>query len=242
MSPFNAQRLLLLAVAVLPSPVWAVAINELRIAGDQETTERFVELYGNPGESLAGLALIQLGVGAHDDGVSDPGLILEYNPMDGVSLDAQGFAIYGFAEELNAELPYLCGGNAPAAYLIVRGLQAVPGVELSIDLDSDNDGVFDGAFTEVSIVDGIYLASGGADPFFAYGAPQTLLLPEVGFGNFRHAFRSPDGTGDFVYNDSLSGELDTPRALNVSALAVPEPSMAWLAAGVVAGVLNRRRR
>lgn len=208
------------------------AINEIRQAQPGPDDNEFVELFGTPGESLAGLALVVL------SGEFNPGLVNNFVDLDAQSLDINGLLTLGAAAlgpDITLDDPLFAGN-----YLLVSGVTSTP--MAGDDLDADDDGVLDAGAFFTSVIDGVFLTDGGTDgdPDFNYGAPI-----EVGpDGTFEPAyvFRDVDGTGTFQIGAFGDVSLDTPGALN-NPTAIPEPTgLAGLALlGGIAAVRRRRR-
>lgn len=128
-----------------------ITINEIRIDQPGTDTDEFIELFSEAGGSLNGLSLVVL---------QDNGSIDEAIDLSAISIaagdvfliaEATPLLTSGAEPDLVENLNFENGENAQ--YLIVDGLTGSVGD----DLDTDDDGVFDGPLPWTSIVDGVAL-------------------------------------------------------------------------------------
>lgn len=205
----------------------AQSINEIRISEPGTDLNNFFEIAGNAGDSLAGLSLITVG------GEFNPGLIEFVYDLGSLAIPSDGFFL---AHQTDAAADLVTGDDffgSPTNFLLVDGFTGA----VSDDIDTDDDGVIDGATPWTSVLDGILLVDDdGVD--FAYGGSTTV--GPAGTFTPAHVFRDADGTGNWqvgVFDDLSS---DTPGASNTA--AIPEPSSALLVLSVSGFALLRRKR
>jgi len=184
-----------------------ITINEIRIDQPGTDADEFIELYSEAGGSLNGLSLVVL---------QDNGSIDEAIDLSAISIaagdvfliaEATPLPISGAVPDLVEGLDFENGENAQ--YLIVDGLTGVAGD----DLDTDDDGVFDGPLPWTSIVDGVALIDDELTIL------DTDPDSETGFGsediNYAEALGidvvGPDGTffPGYVFASADGAGIDT---------------------------------
>lgn len=185
-------------------------INEIRVDQPSTDDDEYFELFGTPGQSLAGLTYITIG-----DGAGGSGVVEAVVDLTGVSLDGNGRLVVaestftlGIAD-LTADLAFENSDNV--THLLVSGFSGAGGD----DLDTDDDGTLD-VMPWTSVLDCIALLEESAVPpvntEFTYCAdtvgPDGAFVPG-------HVYRSPDGTGAFAIGafDPVGGN-DTPGTAN----------------------------
>ncbi|MCC6680582.1 MAG: PEP-CTERM sorting domain-containing protein [Phycisphaeraceae bacterium] len=219
----------------------AAVINEIRIDQPSSDNSEFFELYGSPGESLAGLAYIVIG-----DGTGGSGVIERVIDLNSFAIPASGFFL-----DINPANVYSVTGDTTLSndtfensdnvtHLLVSGFSGANGN----DLDINDDGVLDST-PWTSIIDGLSIIEEANPPAATeYSYAASLGLPVVGpDGAFAPGlvYRSPDGgawlIGAFDPADVTPGAYTgTPGTTNV----IPEPaSLALIGLGAVA-MLRRR--
>ncbi len=203
--------------AVLP----VVRINEIRISssGASDDVSNYVELFGTPGTSLAGLTLVVL------SGEFQPGQVDFAFRLDDVTFDENGIALIANAaiataiaqaeleaSDLTASFDLF---GSPTSFLLVSGFTGAAGD----DLDADNDGVLDGTFFD-ALVDSVSLTDADATPDTNYS--DTIVGPDGAFAA-AHVFRPADGAGSFVIGSFGDLSADTPGTLNAVVPPPPPP-------------------
>ncbi|MEL7498126.1 MAG: PEP-CTERM sorting domain-containing protein [Planctomycetota bacterium] len=211
----------IMAVTQLQADVF---INELRISQPSTDTDNFIELAGDPNESLAGMTLLTV------SGEFEPGLIEFAYDLDSFLIPTDGFFL-AHQTDVNADL--VTGDDyfgSPTNFLLVRDFTGA----VSDDIDTDNDGVAD-TTPWSSVVDGVFLFDGDANPDFAYGG-STPVGPD---GNFApaHVFRFENSTGGWNIGSFSDLGNDTPGFANV-----PEPGAVAFTLLTIGGLLVRRRK
>lgn len=191
-----------------------ISLNEIRIDQSGTDVDEFFELFGTAGASLDGLSYVVIG-----DGAGGSGVVEAVVDLSGFSIGDDGFFVGAestftlgtadFVGNLNFE------NSDNVTHMLVRDFTGAEGD----DLDTDDDGVLDiEPFSEV--VDSVALIEtvGSGDQVYS----ETTVGPD---GTFvpGHAYRSPDGDGDWEIGD-FGGSDDTPGAAN------PEPIEALVAA------------
>jgi uncharacterized protein len=180
-------------------------INEFVFNHVGTDTHEYVEVFGEPNTDYSSLAILQI----EGDGTG-AGVIDSLHTVG--TTDAGGFWFTGFMSNVYE--------NGTVTLLLVEGFDGYVG----LDLDTNNDGVFDVTPWE-RIVDDVAVSDGGADDR-TYSS--TVLAPGFGGSLFTPggASRIPDGadTGspaDWVLNDfdgaglpGFSGSLGPGEALN----------------------------
>ncbi len=195
----------------LASPPDAV-INEVRISSavDDNLSNNFVEIYHNPGTAtdLSGLTVLVISE------TFSPGEINFAVPLDGLSTNADGFAL--LADDGAQPVSDLAGGilsipdfdlfGSPSTILLVREFTGSAGQ----DLDVDNDGTLD--FTPWTKLDAVTLEA-GESPGPGYDSSVVLT---TGTNNAAAGVRRiADGTGVFDLLAFDDNSADTPGATNV---------------------------
>lgn len=261
------QLLVLFAAVVLArTSSAALVINEVFInPPGTDNGQEFVELRSTTGgvESMSGLSL----VGIEGDGAG-AGVIDFVLDLGSFSTGTNGLFLWRDSSAVINPTPAPATTineadfnpdieNGSQTFVLVRGFSGT----VNQDLDTNNDGVFDGALPWASVVDAVGLIENDGAANVAYG--QAL-----GFLNFTNAgfnadvlFR--DGvTGQWLFADvtgtnpggpytadplraswaATGTETISPGNVNVSVAAVPEPSsLILLGATLMAGVGCRRR-
>jgi hypothetical protein len=224
------------AIDTIPPPM----INEFVFSHTGTDTHEFAEILGDPNADYSGYSLLQVEGDGSGAGVID--LVLPVGTTDADGLWWSGF----YSNEFE---------NGTVTLLLVENFTGSEGG----DLDTDNDGVLD-AILWSALADAIAVSDGGAsDRTYAdlvLGALYDgLPFPPGG------ASRIPNGIdtntiADWVRNDfelagiagfagtPISGEAyNTPGAVNLAVLSVPEPgTLALLGGAFAAAVWSRRRR
>ncbi|PJI84336.1 hypothetical protein BC777_3878 [Yoonia maricola] len=217
-----------------PEPQVSVAINEFRISspGDDDDTSNFVELFTDPGASLAGKTLLVV------SGEFSPGSIDFAIDLNDAVADDGGFVLIG-----NDQNPNLGTGDvgvagldffgSPQSFLIVEGFTGAAGD----DLDTNDDGTFDAAPWD-AILDGVSLVDGDANADLSYA---DTVIPADGIFTVAGGARDVDGTGDFVALtfDDQSG--DTPGESNEADTGTGGPRLTIMeiqGAGHVSGLTS----
>lgn len=130
----------------------AVTLNEIRTDQSGSDTNEYVELRGNPGESLNGLSLITIG-----DGSGGSGTIENVVSLNGRSIPSDGYFVIAessfslASRDLTATLNFENSDNL--THLLVRNFSGSNGQ----DLDNNNDGRLDQQPWS-SIVDAVAMA------------------------------------------------------------------------------------
>jgi len=184
-------------------------LNEIA-ASTAGTDWEFVELLGDAGLSLDGVALLQL------DGDGAVRSVLDFT---GLSLGDNGYAL---ATSPTAEQVFGLTGdlqfgdntftNTASTFLLVEGYS---GVAQFTDLDTDDDGVLD-VTPFASVIDAVALTDTGS-PLIYEGAavvgPDGSFLPAG-------AVRLPEGSGDWQITDFGDSDSYTPTAASAGAQLV----------------------
>jgi hypothetical protein len=164
-------RLLALPLAALfcvfASPASAVSLNEVVVNDGGTDNREFVEICGNPGESLVGYTVVVIEGEIPQSGVIDVAIALT-----GV-VPASGYYVLGHAAVTPDQVTATTMENGGETILLVQGFSSAVGT----DIDVANDCVEDVAIG--TIVDAVGLGLAG-DCNTYYGAP----------------FIGPDGTFD----------------------------------------------
>ncbi len=207
------KSVLAMAVLALALPVTAfgVQINEIRIDDAGPDDDEYIELSGNPGESLDGLYYIVIGDGGVNNALC--GNLEFVLDLTGFSIQADGLLSIG---QLNPPAPTLTYDTTASlqlensdntTHMLVTGLTG----NVDDDLDTNDDGVLD--ITPWSgIVDEVGLDEGTVPNCTSdeYLYTSTTVGPD---GNFvpGHVFRCTSGwqIGDFTV-----GVTDTPGEPN----------------------------
>ena len=193
-----------------------VSINEIRAEESGTDDNEFVELMGNPGESLDGLFLIAVG---DDSGVFPPlqnGYVESVVDLTGNSINKNGFfliaestfdtALLGATPDLVASLNFEGADNV--THILVSGFTG----DIGSDIDTNNDGVIDNL--SGLVIDSVALLSDatpdGTNSDFYYS--QNTVGPDGSFPPSL-AYRCAD-TGAWVIGDFTVGVDDTPNAEN----------------------------
>jgi len=185
----------------------AFTINELRVSssGDSDDTSNFVELFGDPGESVEGLTLITI------SGEFEPGTIDGGFAFGATTADAAGYFLIGNPgsgysfdpTDLQTEFDFF---GSPQTFLLVEGFTGAPGD----DLDTDNDGVLD-TTPWTSIVDSVSLIDGDDTADVSYS--DVVFGPDGDFTPAGIAAR-PDGSDEYVQLAFGNQSDDTPGSAN----------------------------
>ena len=187
-------------------PTGDVMLNEARLNQPGADDDEYFELTGTAGALLDGMTLVVIG-----DGAGGGGVIEEAVDLSGQTIAANGFFLCGeptmtigtpdLAYELNFE------SSDQTTHMLVSGFTGM----IDDDLDTDDDGVLD-IEPWGSVLDCV--AYVGPDP--AAGDPvycSTTVGPD---GEYTpgHAYRCPDGDGDWYVGAFELSVLDTPGAAN----------------------------
>ena len=219
----NSVLLLAILGLALPVTAFGVQINEIRIDDAGADDDEYIELSGNPGESLDGLYYIIIGDGgANNAACGNLEFILD---LTSFSIQADGLLSIG---QLNPPAPTLTYDTTTflqlensdnVTHMLVTGLTAV----LDDDLDTNDDGTLDvtpwsGIVDEVGLDEGTVpnCATSGTTDEYLY--TTTTVGPD---GNFvpGHVFRCAFGwqVGDFTVGvTDTPGEPNTPSCDAVS--------------------------
>jgi hypothetical protein len=188
------------------APAGDLMLNEARLNQPGADDDEYFELTGTAGTSLDGLTFIVIG-----DGTGGGGVIEEAVDLTGHAIAANGFFLCGEptmtigTPDLAYELNFESGDQT--THMLVSGFTGV----IDDDLDTDDDGVLD-IEPWTSAMDCV--AYVGPDP--ATGDPiycSTTVGPD---GDYTpgHAYRCPDGDGDWYVGTFELSILDTPGAAN----------------------------
>ncbi len=192
-----------LGLAISMASAQAVQINEIRIDQPSSDNDEYVELIGEPNESLDGLSYIIIGDGSSGNGSLDGAV-----DLSGLSLNANGLLLISEASFTLAAQDQIRTLNFENSDNVTHAL--ITNTELSSgdDVDSDDDGLIDAPFA-AQIIDSIALVE-TPDSGDAFYGPNTVGPA----GTFvpAHVFNCPDGwqIGEF---DPADG-TDTPGAEN----------------------------
>lgn len=213
---FVSALLMFVAQAAAAGPPVSAVINEFVANHTGSDTNEFIEVYGLPGVSLSNLTILEI----EGDG-SGSGVVDGVFPVG--TTDAAGFWDTGFLSGMIE--------NGTMTLILVENFTGTQGM----DLDTDDDGVFDST-PWTAVVDDIGVTKGGASDH----TYSVVTLDQFYDGSPYHpggASRIPNGTdtdtaADWVRNDfdgaGLPGFPGTPgvgEALNtpgaVNELVVP---------------------
>ncbi|MCK0097305.1 endonuclease/exonuclease/phosphatase family protein [Yoonia sp. F2084L] len=213
-------------------PEATVAINEYRISSPSpdDDTSNFVELFTDPGASLAGKTLLVI------SGEFAPGTIDFAIDLSGAVADEGGFVLIG-----NDQNPNLGVGDvgvagldffgSPQSFLIVDGFTGAAGD----DLDVDDDGVFDAPPWD-AVLDSVSAVDGDPNPDVNY---SDTIVPADGNFPAAGAARDVDGTGDFVPLPFGDQAGDTPGSTNDPDIPAPRLTIMEIqGAGHVSGLIS----
>ena len=179
-----------------------MVINEVMITHDGVQDKEFVEIYGRPNISLAGLTI--LAIEGEDSSKGRVDLVVSLDDCGGspCALDANGFFVAGNSG-VNPDLELYPGGT----YLLEDGTQTIVlvrdcAVGYGADIDSDNDGIEDLSvgivLDAVGLVDDDY-PTGDA---VYYSGPAIGPAPDgVPNGIPAGAGRCPNGVDTHGVND-----------------------------------------
>ena len=195
------------------STLLADQINEIRTEQTGADSDEYVELRGNPGESLDGRFYIVVGDRENEFPPAQNGSIEAIVDLSGQSYDANG--LFVIAEktftlgtaDLVASLNFEANDNT--THFLVTGFTGA----LNDDVDDDNDGVLNEVLPWTSIVDSIALVKATPDGTAnEYVYSDTQLF---GDGTFppSHAYRCSD-TGEWRLGEFDLGVTDTPNVEN----------------------------
>ncbi len=198
-------------IAEEPPPPEDFLINEayVRHQTAQWETREFIEVFGPPGTSLAGLSIVIV----EGDAESNPGKVDRVWPLDGQEVPPNGFFVAGDAD-VNPDFQtgsFNTLENGTQTILLIRNTTLANGQ----DVDPDDDGVAD--VTNVgTIEDSMALADGGigGSDHTYYEAPVVGPAgPDVPPGAARvpDAFDTDTG-GDFVQLSFLPDGGDGEKA------------------------------
>ena len=177
-----------------------IVLNEI-VVSTTGTDFEFVEIVGEAGASLDGIALIQI------DGDGDVRSVLDFSGKsigdNGFFLAASAQAEQSFGVTGNQQFANNTFTNTSSTYLLVEGFDG----DATGDLDTNDDGVLDikdftGVLDAVALIDD--------DTPLTY-EDATVIGPD---GSFLApgAAREPDGTGDWVMKGFFSTEDYSPTA------------------------------
>ncbi|MEJ8560076.1 endonuclease/exonuclease/phosphatase family protein [Yoonia sp. GPGPB17] len=215
-----------------PEPQVSVAINEYRISspGGTDDTSNFVELFTDPGASLAGKTLLVI------SGEFAPGSIDFAIDLSDATADENGFVLIANDQNPNLEagdvgVAGLDFFGSPQTFLIVEGFTGAAGD----DLDTNDDGIFDAAPWD-TILDGVSGVDGDANPDFSYA---DTVVPADGNFTAAGAARDVDGTGDFVALPFGDQAGDTPGSTNETDTSGPRLTIMEIqGAGHISGLVS----
>ncbi len=184
-----------------------VLLNEMLVSHSGTDTTEFVELYGTPGHSLAGLSLVVVEGDSSGAGAID--LRVDFDADD--RLGGNGFFLLGNATGLGANYGVVpdvaLTPTSPAVELFENGSQTVALVETS----SLSGSTVTGAET---VVDSLGLNDGGFTETFFWGAPvfgpDDAFLP-AGARRVTDGVDT-DAASDWVVADDHLGPANTPTA------------------------------
>jgi len=199
----------------------AIVINEVDADNPGTDVLEFVELFGDPNESLDGLSIV--GVNGSDDLTYDTFLF----DLDGFTLDANGYFVIGNATVVPApDLVTPAANNAlqngPDAVVLFTGN--------AIDFPNDTAPPTGGLVIDVVH----YGTNDSADAGLSALYPGAVYVDEgtLGDKDTDSVGRIPNGTGAFQ-------TLDTPAPGSAN---IPEPgSLALMIAGLAGIAMSRRR-
>jgi len=207
--------LVLTFVLGLAASSMAVQINEIRIDQPSSDNNEYIELKGNPGESLDGMTYIVIGDGTGGGGVIDNGAVID---LTGQVLDGNGYlliyeATSGFTGGFETNVAFENSDNV--THLLVTGFTGASGD----DLDVEDDCVLD-VTPWTGIVDGVVLAE---DDTNLAGITECHYGDDLGIDVV-----GPDGSfvPGHIYRDCTTNEwtiggfsypgVDTPGTDNVN--------------------------
>jgi len=196
----------LLAVA----PATAVQFNEIRIDQPGSDTDEYIELSGDPGESLDGLSIVTIGDGATGSGTVESNGVVD---LTGLSIPADGIFLItesGHTNVADADLVTTLGleNSDNVSHFLVRDNTAVPGD----DLDTDDDCTLD-VTPWSAVVDEVAMIEEPNPPASTechYGG--TLVGPDGSFVP-GHIYRCGS---DWIIGDFSFPTDDTPGAANTN--------------------------
>ncbi len=184
-----------------------LVINELRIDHPGTDDNEYVELAGEPGESLDGLTYIVIGDGAGGEGVLETAI-----DLTGLVIGDDGLLSIG-KPEMNIAVPdvaidglYFENSNT-VTHMLVEGLVA----ELGDDLDAEDDGVLDGTYW-ANALDSVGLQDVDSDGNNVGVLYTDTIVGPNGIYPPAHIFRCEDGWFMGVFEGF---EMDTPGEPNI---------------------------
>ena len=220
------------AIAVSTSAASAAVLNEIRVDQTGTDNDEYFELFGTPGESLAGMHLIVIG-----DGTVASGVIESVTDLSAFSIGAGGFFVgaettftLGVANAMFGATGLNFENSDNVTHMLVSGFTGANGQ----DLDTNDDGILD-LTPWASVSDSVSLinpAQVGGEFWYS----PTAVGPDGAF-HPGHVYRVGDGIGPWAIGpfDPVGG-LDTPGFAN------PVPTPGALALLALAGLTSRRRR
>ncbi|MEE8602878.1 ExeM/NucH family extracellular endonuclease [Euzebya tangerina] len=178
----------------------AVTINEVRHSQSGADSD-YVEITGPADEDLSDLSLVIL------SGEFAPGQVDFAFDLAG-TMPPDGFYVLGEDPgvdniDLDTDADFF---GSPVTYLLVTGFTGAAGE----DYDTNDDGTLDSE-PWTAVVDAVSFIDGDATPDLSYA---DTAVPGDGSFVTAHAYRCPDGTGDFEPGSFSDLTADTPGEAN----------------------------
>lgn len=186
--------------------VRAALINEIESGSSGAVT--FIELYGEPNESLDGLTLIHLG----ESYGGSAGVVKKVADLSGYSIPSDRYFVVGGPALPTMDFPYYDYTTIGGTFMLVRGYT---GYDWQ-NLDYDDDGILEET-PWTSVVASTAFVNGGDVPY----SPEV-----VGYYDdfwYSHGYRSPDGSGTWTWESGSGVDPShvTPGSRNYSDNAPP---------------------
>ena len=187
-----------------------VVLSEFRLDQSGSDNDEYVELAGDPGTSLDGMAFIVIGDGSGGSGVVECVIDLTGQTIqsDGYFVMAEGTFTLGVPDLLVDGTDLNLENSDNVTYLLVRDLTA----ERNDDLDADDDGVIDSPAPWSEILDSLAIIETFGSGELTYSdntiGPDGSFVPAHGYRCF------PDGL--WTIGEFGSFDFDTPGAENVA--------------------------
>lgn len=203
----------------------AIVINEIRTDQPGTDISEYFELAGEPAESLDGIWYLVIG-----DGLGGSGTIESATDLSGQSINSSGLFLAvkstfenGAGQFFDGIIPdFVTSFNFEnvdnVTHLLVSGFTG----DLSLDLDTDDDGILNVTPWD-SVIDavGIVNTAGSGELLYSVALGGVDIGPD-GSGAPQHVFRDALGHWQIGASDIATGS-DTPGFANV-----PEPGSALL--------------
>lgn len=200
------------SACLVPGAPPAIVISEVRIDEPGIDANEYVELRGNPGTSLNGVAYVVIGRSPTDAA----GIVESITKLDGSTITASGYFVFakstfniGVANLVVPSSSLSLGSDSSKTHLLVWNVKALRGE----DLDAGNDCTLDDSQAlAVSVIDQVVF-KGPDDTQCIYGAPS--VGPDCNGFPPAHIFRCLR-TDVWTLGAFASFQNDTPGADNVS--------------------------